>query len=59
MRLQFYTDDNTDAKNQNGTIVPVTTGLKMGLDEDGYYYYKEITNNGTYNTTFKDKSGNR
>lgn len=59
MRLQFYTDDNTDAKNALGTIIPVTQGLKMGMDDDGYYYYMEVSNNGTYNTTFRDKSGNR
>lgn len=41
MRLQFYTDDNTDTKNQNGTILPITNGLKMGLDDEGYYYYMD------------------
>lgn len=59
MRLQFYTDDNTDTKNQNGTILPITNGLKMGLDDEGYYYYMDVNNNGSYNTTFKDKSGNK
>lgn len=59
MRLQFYTDDNTDTKNQNGTILPITNELKMGLDDEGYYYYMDVNNNGSYNTTFKDKSGNK
>lgn len=59
MNLQYYLDDNTDAKNQNGTVTPVTKGLKTGVDEDGYYYYLEIKDNGTYNTVFKDKSGNK
>ena len=57
--LQFYTNDNTDTKNQNGTILPITNGLKMGLDDEGYYYYMDVNNNGSYNTTFKDKSGNK
>lgn len=59
MRLQFYVSDNTDIDNKNGTVVPVTSDMKMGMDENGYYYYKDVSENGTYNITFKDKCGNK
>lgn len=59
MRLMFYTDDNTDPDNSNGTVVPVTSDMKIGIDEMGSYYYKDVYNNGTYNTTFKDRCGNK
>lgn len=59
MRLKFYTDDNSDRNNAKGTIVPVTAGLQKGLDEQGYYYYMDVENNGTYRVIFKDRTGNR
>lgn len=59
MRLQFYLDDNTDAGNKKGTVVPVTSGLTKGMDEYGIYYYKDVDDNGIYNTTFKDRCGNK
>lgn len=59
MRLQFYVTDNTDPDNANGTVVPVTSDMKIGMDEIGYYYYKDVYENGTYNITFKDKCGNK
>ena len=59
MRLKFYGDDNADSKNAGGTIVPVTQGLTAGFDDEGFFYYKDVDANGAYNTTFKDKCGNR
>ena len=59
MRLMFYTNDNTDPDNANGTVVPVTSDMKMGMDEKGIYYYKDVFENGTYNITFKDRCGNK
>lgn len=59
MRLMFYTNDNTDPDNANGTVVPVTSDMKMGMDEKGIYYYKDVFENDTYNMTFKDRCGNK
>lgn len=59
MRLQFYVSDNTDPDNANGTVVPVTSDMKVGMDEIGTYYYKDVSENGTYNITFKDRCGNK
>lgn len=59
MRLHFYMTDNTDPNNANGTVVPVTSDMKIGMDEMGKYYYRDVYDNGTYNITFKDKCGNR
>lgn len=59
MRLKFYADDNSDKDNEKGTILPVTSGLQKGMDDEGYYYFREVENNGTYDTVFKDRSGNR
>lgn len=59
MRLVYYLDDNTDKKNDNMTIVPVSQGLNAGVDENGYYYYLDVYDNDTYNITFKDKCGNK
>ena len=50
MTLQFYVSDNTDPDNANGTVVPVTSDMKVGKDEIGTYYYKDVDKNGTYKT---------
>ena len=52
MRLKFYADDNSDKDNEKGTILPVTSGLQKGMDDKGYYYFREVENNGTYDTVF-------
>lgn len=59
MRLQFYVSDNTDPDNESGTVVPVTSDMKVGMDETGTYYYKDVSENGTYNIIFKDRCGNK
>lgn len=59
MRLKFYADDNSDKNNEKGTILPVTAGMQKGMDDEGYYYFREVESNGTYDTVFKDRSGNR
>lgn len=59
MRLQFYVSDNADSDNKNGTVVPVSSDMKVGMDELGTYYYKDVSENGTYDIIFKDKCGNK
>ena len=59
MRLQFYVSDNTDSRNKNGTVVPVSSDMKVGMDDLGTYYYKDVSENGTYDIIFKDKCGNK
>lgn len=56
MRLKFYADDNSDKDNEKGTILPVTSGLQKGMDDKGYYYFREVENNGTYDTVLKTEA---
>ena len=52
MRLKFYADDNSDKENEKEPSLPVTSGLQKGMDDKGYYYFREVENNGTYDTVF-------
>ena len=56
MRLKFYADDNSDKDNEKGTILPVTSGLQKGMDDKGYYYFRDRLHDTDTTEQFLDAS---